>query len=106
MQILLGCAGDSLDIALRKELCRASACPAMVGMSGSMQASAKDAASIYGVAYLIGTILWKNAESKTHFIIFFYGTTFGLISRRLFFSSFSFQDILPIFCHFFSPVGC
>lgn len=72
MQIQLGCAGDSLDIALRKELCRASACPAIVGMPGSMQASAKDAASVYGVAYLIGTILWKSAESKTHFIFLFF----------------------------------
>lgn len=103
MQIQLGCAGDSLDIALRKELCRASACPAIVGMPGSMQASAKDAASVYGVAYLIGTILWKSAESKTHFnLFFFYGTTFGLISRRLFFPLFLFKIYFPFFLPFFS----
>lgn len=44
----------SLDIALRKEpwLCRASACPAVVGMPGSMLASAKDALIIFHVAYL------------------------------------------------------
>lgn len=94
---------DSLDIALRKELCRASACPAIVGMPGSMQASAKDAASIYGVAYLIGTVFWKNAESKRHFIffIFFYGTAFGLISKRLFFLLFLFNIYFPFFAIFF-----